>query len=97
MTCWKMSKPAGPELTEIGAPIRSTAKHTAGATIQLPGTRRKHAPAGPAVTPKHVRVQHGPGLPYDPRYQCPPGDEPFGAGFSAAGIGRDIDTGKDWA
>lgn len=38
-----------------------------------------------------------PSLGYDPRYQLPPGIRTFGAGFAAAGIGRDIDTGREWA
>lgn len=34
---------------------------------------------------------------YDPRYQCDPDEQPWGAGFAAAGIGRDINTGRAWA
>ena len=33
---------------------------------------------------------------YDPRYQVRPGVVPFGAGFSAVGVGRDVNTGRGW-
>ena len=42
----------------------------------------------PVVTPSHVKTQIGASCHYDPRYQCAPGEQPYGAGFSAAGIGR---------
>jgi hypothetical protein len=51
----------------------------------------------PANRPAHVPVQRGPGELYDPRYQCAPGARPFGAGFAAAGVGRDVVTGAAWA
>ncbi len=50
----------------------------------------------PVTHPAHVRVQRGPGELYDPRYQCAPGERPYGAGFAAAGIGRDVTTGQQW-
>ena len=49
-----------------------------------------------AVVPPHVVVQHMPSINHDPRYQLPPGARPFGAGFAAAGIGCDVETGQAW-
>lgn len=34
---------------------------------------------------------------HDPRYQCAPGEQPWGAGFAAAGIGVDVTTGRPWS
>lgn len=48
------------------------------------------------IVPPHVKVQRGPSYTHDARIQCAPGEQPFGAGFSAAGPGRDITTGKGW-
>ena len=50
----------------------------------------------PVIHPAHVPVQRGPGELYDPRYQCAPGEQPAGAGFAAAGVGRDVITGDAW-
>lgn len=33
---------------------------------------------------------------HDTRYQCAPGEQPWGAGFAAAGPGIDIETGRPW-
>jgi NAD(P)-dependent dehydrogenase (short-subunit alcohol dehydrogenase family) len=41
-------------------------------------------------------VQVCPSPSYDARYQLPPGAQVYGAGFAAAGIGRDVTTGKAW-
>lgn len=46
--------------------------------------------------PAHVKVQRVPAPTHDKRYQCAPGERPAGAGFAAAGIGRDITTGRAW-
>lgn len=50
----------------------------------------------PSTTPQ-TRVTYGPSYTHDPRHQCAPGEQPFGAGFSAVGIGRDLNTGRPWA
>lgn len=42
------------------------------------------------------KFSRGPCLGYDPRYQFAPGAVTFGAGFTAVGVGRDVDTGKGW-
>lgn len=43
-----------------------------------------------------VKFTRCPSTPYDPRYQFAPGAVTFGAGFAAVGIGRDVDTGREW-
>lgn len=48
------------------------------------------------IVPSHVKVSACPSWTHDPRYQCRPGEQPFGAGFSAVGVGRDIQTGRAW-
>ena len=60
-----------------------------------------HPAAKPAavepVIPAGVKVQRGPSWTHDPRVQCGPGEQPYGAGFAAAGPGRDVTTGRAWA
>ena len=48
------------------------------------------------VVPPGVRVQRWVAPTHDTRYQCAPGERPAGAGFAAAGIGRDVTTGQAW-
>lgn len=55
----------------------------------------KPSPVEPVFTPQ-TRITHGPGWTHDPRVQCAPGEQPFGAGFAACGIGRDVETGRAW-
>lgn len=57
--------------------------------VTLPGTPIFDAmPAGAEVVERDVRVTVCPGWTHDPRFQCAPGEQPFGAGFSAMGPGR---------
>lgn len=60
-----------------------------------------HPAAKPAaaepVIPAGVKVQRGPSWTHDPRVQCAPNEQPYGAGFAAAGPGRDVTTGRAWA
>lgn len=49
-----------------------------------------------AVVPPGVQPTRGPSYLGDPRYQVLPGERVFGAGFSAVGIGRDVETGRGW-
>ena len=50
----------------------------------------------PAIVPAGVRVQRLTAPTHDARYQCAPGEQPYGAGFAAVGVGRDVDTGRTW-
>ena len=52
---------------------------------------------GRAITPKTAVRSRGLSAGFDPRYQCDPASSPFGAGFAAVGVGRDVDTGRPWA
>ena len=52
---------------------------------------------GPTLIPATVIKSYGLASGFDPRYQCSPGEQAFGAGFAAVGIGRDVDTGTEWA
>lgn len=58
----------------------------------------RNSPRGAVVieTPAHVTVQQCPGYTHNHATQCGPGERPFGAGFAAVGIGRDVATGKGW-
>lgn len=49
------------------------------------------------VVPPGVRMQRWAAPTHDTRYQCAPGERPAGAGFAAAGIGRDVTTGQAWS
>lgn len=51
----------------------------------------------PTTVPPGVVLQRVHAPRHDPRYQCAPGERPHGAGFAAAGIGRDVTTGQPWA
>lgn len=53
--------------------------------------------AAAAVDYSRAKVTVCPSRSYDPRYQVDPTERLFGAGFVAAGIGRDISTGRAWA
>ena len=97
MTTWKQSlQPKGAGLTEIGAPMRSIAPPPRNQTPMLVGSTR--AQKRPSETPagRVVRITRGPSYTHDPRIQCAPGEQPFGAGFAAAGPGVDIETGMAW-
>lgn len=37
-----------------------------------------------------------PPVTHDPRYEVDPASRPFGAGFAAVGLGRDVQTGRVW-
>lgn len=50
----------------------------------------------PAQRSATVPVQILPSATHDDRYQCAPGARPYGAGFAAAGVGRDVVTGRAW-
>jgi len=83
-------------LTDVAAPLRSIAKPRGSRQINLPGSRRPHAPKGEAVNPAGVKVTKMRSWTHDPRFQCAPGEQPYGAGFSAVGVGCDVVTGMEW-
>lgn len=66
--------------------------------LTLPGTpKRVETPTGPRIVfPDDVKVTKCPDYTHNHRFQCAPGEQPFGAGFSAVGIGRNVDTGRAW-
>lgn len=50
-----------------------------------------------AVDYSRAKLTVCPSRSYDLRYQVDPASRPFGAGFAAAGVYRDINTGRAWA
>ena len=82
-------------LFALDAHIGGTTKR--GQAIALPGSHALPTTTTPKAAPKRKpKVTRGPDWTHDPRYQCAPGEQPFGAGFAAAGPGRDITTGDAW-
>lgn len=53
-------------------------------------------PVGAENRPAGLRPSTAFNWSHDPRYQCAPGEQPYGAGFAAVGIGRSVLTGKAW-
>lgn len=92
---WKQTTAKGAGLHEIGAPLRSIRPPAHHQCSPLPGSLKGPTKKWdkPAYEPKVTIV---PPLRYDPRYQCAPGVNVYGAGFALAGPGRDIETGKGW-
>lgn len=58
--------------------------------------RRADTTDAPTHLPPGLQVQRAKAPTHDARYQCAPDERPAGAGFAAAGIGRDITTGQAW-
>lgn len=54
------------------------------------------AASAPAAAGRPVQPVPLPGWTHDPRYQVAPGAAVHGAGFAAAGVGRDVLTGLPW-
>lgn len=86
-------------LKDIGVKLR-TINHTPGyptgplpGSLGLPALRQTPAePPGGRV----VLITQGPSYTHDHRNQCAPGEQPYGAGFAAAGVGVDVLTGQGW-
>lgn len=51
---------------------------------------------GDMIIPPTAKITRATPVTHDPRFQCDPAAKVFGAGFAAAGIGRDIHTGRAW-
>ena len=91
-------KTSGPVLVAVGQKIKSLATNSQGPAISLPGSlgAPKVSVPRPGYVPKPVVHTVCPNWTHDPRIQCAPGEAPFGAGFFAVGIGKDVDTGRAW-
>jgi len=63
------------------------------APVHIPDTPQV---SGEATVPASVVMAKGLSAGYDPRVQCAPGEQPYGAGFAAVGVGRSITTGQGW-
>lgn len=98
MSIWKRTKVAGSALTDIGRPLRSLAPPPRRQPAPLPGSGKAAVYRTAEVQPKakKARITKGPSYTHNGRYQCAPGEQPYGAGFAAAGIGRDVTNGKGW-
>lgn len=93
---WLTANPPQPKPAPTPRPREL--QRTAPAHRHRPANRTasaRHADV-PVTVPGHVQVQRVAAPTHDIRYQCAPGERPAGAGFAAAGIGRDITTGQAW-
>lgn len=86
------SRAGGKARAKPGKPIRSTSSAPVIVRSSSAGQ-----PQGEVITPQGLQPVRGQAYTHDKRYQCAPGEIPFGAGFAAAGIGRSAVTGKAWA
>ena len=102
---WMSTTP--PLVKPIPAPRQRILHRQPRTAAQNPRLTRQHgAPVvlgrAPDTTDDHVVVPAGLAIQrlatptHDARYQCAPGERPHGAGFAAAGIGRDVTTGQQW-
>ncbi len=91
-TSWAKTAAPTNGLHAIGAPLRSTKPKRTQQCPTLPGSRPHRIVKidKPAYEPKLTLCPGYPG--YDKRVSCAPGEQPYGAGFAAAKIGRYIDT-----
>ena len=105
------SAASAPGLHAIGARVKSLAQQPGRGQppLRLPGSdpnRTGHAGTvidaprgrrlvGDADYSRAVVTIYRP-VTHDPRYQVDPASRPFGAGFAAVGIGRDVQTGCVW-
>lgn len=76
-----------------GAQLVVPARAAIDASVTVHGSM---APQGEAVMRDGVRITVCPSPKHDDRYQVAPGASVWGAGFAAAGLGRDITTGRGW-
>ena len=97
-----------PKLHAIGARVKSVAQQPGRGQppLRLPGSEpnnvgtviaepRGRQLVGDADYSRAVHTIYRP-VTHDPRYQVDPESNPFGAGFAAVGIGRDVQTGRVW-
>ena len=94
-----------PKLHAIGARVKSVAQQPGlgQPPLRLPGSDPSRAGYGGTVIAEPLGrklvavVTTRPPVTHDPRYQVDPESSPFGAGFSAVGIGRDVQTGRKFS
>lgn len=92
---WRWEAATVPKPTRTPAPhqhLRTTG--AGGASVHVPKPRSRVDQ--PTIVPAGLVTERTNDLTHDPRYQCAPGERPHGAGFAAAGIGRDVTTGSAW-
>lgn len=92
---WRMTKQPNGGLADIGTTIVGRKVNLPANQINLPGSRRKHAPGGPVVTPQGLEVTQCPSPTYDARYQSAPGSEVTGP-FGSYPPGINPETGRPW-
>lgn len=92
---WRMTKAPGSGLSEIGTHIHGPKVNTPKTQINLAGSRRRHAPAGPVVTPTGLKVTQCPSPTFDARYELAPGSEVKGP-FTQYPPGINPETGRPW-
>lgn len=87
-----------PRLHNLGVKVRSISQSPGYPTAPLPGSNKLPTLRQPTEAPakRVVRITKGPAYTHDARIQCAPGERPYGAGFAAAGPGRNIETGRAW-
>ena len=100
-----------PKLHAIGARLKSLAQQPGlgQPALRLPGSDPRRADyVGTVIAEPRGRRLVGdadysravitvcPPVTHDPRYQVDPASRPFGAGFAAVGIGRDVQTRGAW-
>ena len=86
------SRIGGKARAKAATPIRRERQATV-----IVRTKDAGKPEGDAIVPQGIKPLRGPSFTHDTRYQCAPGEIPFGAGFAAVGIWRSPLTGKAWA
>lgn len=90
---WMATTPPVPKAAPVQRQRPPVWRTTSAPVTLAPATDTRDTPV---IHPADVQVQRGPGWLHDPRYQCAPGERPYGAGFAAAGVGRDVVTGAAW-
>lgn len=63
-------------------------------TAKAPAKQKQKQKPEPVAPPP--KITYGPSSVINARHQVDPSSRPFGAGFAAAGIGRDVETGRGW-
>ena len=78
------------------SPAKAGVQLPAPVTFTAGESRIKPQLADELVITERTRITVAPPVRYDARYQVDPGAKHYGAGFAAAGLGRDVTTGRSW-